>query len=330
MSESPIGVQVDDRIRLLSAVLALTTWPDQEQALRPHGVHAHARATRTALAEAEHHLAVQTMQEMLESTLTMEAIFSYAAYIEWPSLKVDDPPEHIPDQWPGQLRDFLWTYKVLDLWQRDEGAWESAQTAARSALTQAEPRAMLARLFGGLNAQLYFQPNLSYPTAETICFRDENRLICISPPPVAWGTNPPWPYDDNPADTAREAFSAYVRLLLREHLDEHPAETEAARRTRLPVPNTFLARYPDWFDQLAVLFVSGATALYMRQTFGKAEADAYTMMIQKASGFHAMPTVVDLLEQYLDAHAEGRAHDFAEYLPTFTNSFQEAEKMKKA
>ncbi len=328
MSVSPITVEIDNRIRLLSAVLALTTWPDQEQAIKPRGVHAHARATRSNLSEAEHHSAVQTMQNLLESTLTLEAIFSYAAYLEWPSLTVDDPPEHIPAEWPDQLRDFLWTHKVLELWQRDETAWNSAQRAARAALEQADPRPTLNRLFGPLQSELVFQPNLCYPTGDTLSFRDEGRLICISPPPIAWGTNPPWPYDDNPADTAREAFSAYARLLLGEHLDAHPAETEAARRTRLPVPNSFLARYPDWFDQFAVLVVSGATAIYLNQTFGKVEADAYTMMVHKANGFQALPSVVEVLESYLDAQAEGRAYQLADYLPTFTERFRVAEQMK--
>lgn len=331
MSASSIIVQIDDRIRLLSAILALTTWPEQEQAEKPHGVHVHARTTRTFFSEAENHLAVVIMQELLESAQPLSAIFGVASCLHWNGVELVcvDPPAWMPRQWPSYLQDFAIEYDPQPLWQRDHAAWDSAQQEAIRALEPGDPRAMLEALFGPVAADLVFQPNLCYPTADTLGYRHQNQLIAISPPPIAWGTNPPWPYDDNPADTAREAFSAYTRILVREHLDAHPAELEAARKIELPVPNTFRVHHPHWFDQFAVLFVSAATALYLREHYGKAEADAYTMMIHKANGFQALPTAIDVMERYFEAHAAGKVKLFAEYLPTFTNSFRVAEKLKK-
>jgi hypothetical protein len=331
MTESAIQVQIDNRIRLLAAILALTTWPEQEQAYKPHGVHAHARATRAALAAVEDHPAVLAMQELLESGLTLDAIFSYAACLNWPGLRIrgKQPPEWAPQEWSTLLRNFAHEQRITALWGRDGAAWDEAEASARRALAAGgDPRAMLGRLFGPLDVALIFVPNLCYPTAETLCFRDEERLVCVSPPPVAWGTNPPWPYDDNPADTAREAFSAYARLLLVEHLAAHPLETEAVRKTQLPVPNVFLARHPTWFDQFSALIVSAATALYLRETFGKAEADAYTVMTHKAHGFDSLPTVMQGLENYFEAQARGRVATFVEYLPLFIRGFRVAERLK--
>ncbi|MBZ0288207.1 MAG: hypothetical protein K8I30_11380, partial [Anaerolineae bacterium] len=60
MTNQPdVVVRLDDRIRLMSALLAATNWPDKSQERQPHGTHAHARATRKYLAEWIKHDAVQ-------------------------------------------------------------------------------------------------------------------------------------------------------------------------------------------------------------------------------------------------------------------------------
>jgi hypothetical protein len=192
-----------------------------------------------------------------------------------------------------------------------------------------DPLLMLSRFFGPQRADLVFMPNICYPTSETLGFRDGKRLVCIDPPPIAWGNNAPWPFDDTPADTPRDAFSAYAKILLGEMFDANPEAAEAARKVKLPVPNTFISRHPDWFDQFAVLFVSGVTALYLRETFNAIEAKAYTMMVHKAHGFEALASVIDVLDKYLESQAAGKYATFIEYLPTFTKAMRVAEGLKK-
>lgn len=330
MSESPVTVQIDDRIRLLSAVLAMTTWPEQEQDRYPHGVHAHAKATREYLAEDEYHPAVLAMQELMESGLSLDAIFSYAACLNWPGLRArGGVPEWAPRQWAAQLRDFMHRTRLRDFWEQEASVWEQAAEQARRALTGGDPLGLLSRFFGPLNAGMVFQPNLCYPSSQAIGFRWGKRLVAICPPRVAWGNNPPWPYDDAPAETYQEAFGVYTRVLLHEHLEQHPEETEQARRVKLPVPNTFRALYPEWFDQFAVLFISGVTALFLEQTFGKPEADAYIMMAHKAHRFEVLPSVVEVLRRYLEDQARGKYSVFAEYMPTFCTGLRVTEKLKK-
>jgi len=325
-----ITVEVDNRVRLMSALLALTTWPEQEQAFKPHGVHAHARRTREALAEFEYHPAVISMQEVLETDHPLSEIFSYSSYLSLPGLRLQGhAPQWSPTDWHILIRDFAIRSHVNDVWERDHAAWDSAAEESRRALEPGDPREMLARFFGPLNVDLIFMPNISYPTADSLGFRDKRRLIAVVPPPIAWGTNPPWPYDDNPADTPRDAFSTYARTLLREMLDAHPEEAEAARKVKLPVPNIFMSRHPGWFDQFAVLFVSGLTAIYLREVFGEVESKAYIMMVHKAHGFEALPSVIDVLENYLQLQAEGKYSTFIEYLPIFTKSLRVAENLKK-
>jgi len=330
MTASVITVRIDDRIRLLSTLLALTTWPEQEQAFKPHGVHAQAKAIRTALAAAEEHPAVQIMQEVLESDHNLSTIFSYSACLSLPGFRARsaDIPAWAPEDWPVQLRDFAHAYRVRDVWEKGKTAWKEAEEQARQALEGQDPLPLLAQFFGQQDLEVVFQPNLIYPTSEAIGFRWGEALICICPPHVAWGTNPPWPYDDDPAATYREAFSVYARILLREFLDQHPEEADLAMHTHLPVPNTFLARYPDWFDQFAVLVVSALTAIALKQAFDEQEAASFTVMAHKAHGFKMLPAVVDVLEHYLLERQAGKYSDFASYMPAFFKTLRVAAKLK--
>ncbi|NDJ51641.1 MAG: hypothetical protein GYB68_00990 [Chloroflexi bacterium] len=326
-----IVVKIDNRIRLLSAVLSLTTWPEQEQAYSPHGVHHHAKATRAFLKDAESHPAVEIMQELLESNLSMDDIFSYATCLNYPGLRAKGSalPPWAPKNWSAHLRDFNHSLKLRELWEAEENEWQKAKQEAERALNTGDPKSFLERFFGPMpDLALRFQPNLAYPTADSMGFRWNDKLWAVSPPRIAWGTNPPWPYDDDPAATFAEVIGAYAKVLLRELLDKHPEEAEAAQKGKLPVPNTFVARYPEWFDQFAVLFVTGVTSIFLEETFSAAEAKAYSVMAQKAHGFKQLPSVIDVLNRYLGSHNDGKFETFGEYLPTFSNALRVAAKLK--
>lgn len=332
MAGSNITVRVDDRVRTLATLLALTTWPEEEQAYKPHGVHAHAKAIRGALSQLEGHPAVIRMQELIESGRRLDEIFSYTNALSWPGMRARsaDLPSWAPEDWSSNLREFVNANRVRDLWERDKSAWTQAEDQARTALaTGGDPSLLLGQFFGRESLEFIFQPNLCFPSADTVGFRTGKALTCICPPPVAWGNNPPWPYDDNPAETYREAFITYARLLLREFFVSHPEAAELARQGRLPVPNAFLARYPDWFDQFSVIITTGLTALALRQFYGEQEEAAYVVMSHKAHGFQILPAVVDVLRYYLEGQAAGKYVNFADYLPSFFSSLRVAEKIKK-
>lgn len=61
-----LTVRLDDRVRLISAVLAATNYPDKSQARRKHGTHAHARATRKWLIDFMSHPAIHAAQVLLD------------------------------------------------------------------------------------------------------------------------------------------------------------------------------------------------------------------------------------------------------------------------
>jgi len=74
--QSDVTVKLDDRVRLLSAILAVTDYPEKAQKMKPHGTHYHARATNKHLANHRSHPAVQATQSLLDQNTPLEAIFA--------------------------------------------------------------------------------------------------------------------------------------------------------------------------------------------------------------------------------------------------------------
>lgn len=331
LDDAQISIQVDNRIRLISYILALTDWPAKEQARYPHGVHQHIRSVHAHLAEATENDAVKTMQELMDSGHSLDMIFSYVACLNYPGLRAKGSlvPDWAPKEWSAQIRNFMHAFKVRNLWELDSAAWDSAIEEAERALAVGDPVGFLTRFFGPLDVRLVFQPNLSYPTIDPVGFRWGKKLFCVCPPTIAWGNNPPWPYDNDPAITYRQAILTYSRVLLQEYLTAHPKEAEMAQRTPLPLPSEFRDRYPDWFEQFAVVVTAGLTAIFLEETFGRAEFDAYVMMTQKAHGFSVLPTVVDVLYHYLEEYEQGNYTEFADYMPSFCKTLRVAERIRR-
>ena len=69
-----VEVVIDNRVRLMSALLAATSWPDDEQTRKPHGTHAHARGTRKLLQVYDKHPAVLIMQALLDRGADAKAV----------------------------------------------------------------------------------------------------------------------------------------------------------------------------------------------------------------------------------------------------------------
>jgi hypothetical protein len=103
----------------------------------------------------------------------------------------------------------------------------------------------------------------------------------------------------------------------------------AAQSGKLPVPDDFRARYPDWFDQFAVIFVGGITAIFLEQVFGEQEAASFILMEHKSRGFKVLPNTVKVLQHYLEERQNGRFTEVADFLPAFRHSLSVAEKFSR-
>lgn len=331
MSDHRVSVQLNDRLRLMSAMLSLTSWPEREQAQHPHGVHAHAKDTRRFLEPYAGHAAIQQLQEILNEGRSMEELFAFSQVLSWPSLRARsaDTPDWVPSGWTAAIRNFYIASKMANFWKEEHPVWDEAVQQLEVIFQQGDIIGFLTPYLGELDRTLVFSPNMCYPTYRPVTFSSARHVYCICPPRIAWGTNPPWPFNDDPAWVYRTAFEAFAHKLVLDYLDRHPDETADLREGDLSLPDEFVQTHPDWREQFARLFVSGATTIYLEETSGEAEANAYVVMEQKDRGLDVLPAVVSVLRRYLQEQSTGKFNELADFLPLFRNSLRVAYKLNR-
>jgi len=327
---SDVSVLLDDRVRLLSAALAATDLPERAQAQHPHGVHPHARALQQHLAPLRDHAAVQMLQALLDDGVPLDALFTLVLSCELSDLDVVSLPDWCPPGLPLALRDLLTRADLPARWRAEDAAWNASLSQARRVLESACFEPFLQACFGEVREQFVFMPNILFPTHQEIGARIGSVLVAIVPPRLAWGTNPPWPFDEDPAYVLRAALAQYVRLLLEPLLDDGAEQVTAAAQAALPVSAEFAARYPVWADQFTRLFTAGLVAIYLEDHVNPAEARAYVLMERKVSGIDLLPAVVSVLRRYANEKEAGRYQSLLDFLPVFPKQLRVAKRLVNA
>lgn len=326
-NQQDVSVRLDDRIRLMSAVLAATDWPDKAQERQPHGTHAHSRATRKYLEPFKKHEAVQAMQSLLTQGAPLEAMFTFAVQMSWPGLELAEPPHWVPSHWNVQLRDFYEKANLAKWWKDEEVVWKNSVTESDKMLKGISLKPFLKPFLGEISENLVFIPNISFPTDQEVGLRHNNELLCIAPPRLAWGDSPPWPFDEDPGYIYRSAVSQFGRILMLAYLRANTDKLTTITETPLPVSDQFRAKYPTWQEQFANLFVAASSALYLEKTISKAEANAYVLMERKTNGMVILPGMVSVLRRYQTEVEKGRYKDLLDFLPVFPKQLRVANKI---
>lgn len=328
MSNQPdVTVRIDDRIRLMSALMAATNWPEKSQERQPHGTHAHARTTRKYLDSQRSHEAVQALQNLLDQGAPLEAMFTLVMQMSWPGLEMKNPPRWMPPSWNTQLKDFHSKSNLADWWGKEDIPWQKSVSESVKMFTQVKFKEFLKPFLGDIKENFVFVPNISYPTDQEIGIRVGNDLMCIAPPRLAWGDSPPWPFDEDAAHIYRAALSQYVRLLLVAYLRANADKITEAINTPLPVSDQFKAIHPTWEEQFAGLFVAAAAAIYLEDYVSKAEANAYLLMERKARGMTDLPGTISVLRRYLQELENGRYESLIDFLPIFPKQLRIAKRI---
>jgi hypothetical protein len=326
-----VTVRLDDRIRLMSAILAATDWPDKAQARQPHGTHAHARATRRYLKDHSGHDAVRSLQNLIDQGAPLEAVYTFALCLNWPDLELqlDALPGWIPPNWLAHLRDFLRVTDLTSWWADEARPWQKSVEEASKIITGqgVTLKPFLRPFLGEITEDLLFLPNISYPTDQEIGIRLGNDLICIAPPRLAWGDSPPWPFDEDPVHIYRAMLTQFGRQLLVSYLRVHADRIAAARSTALPVSDQFRAMHPSWEEQFTALFVAAAVAIYLEDYVSKAEADAYVLMARKTQGMTILPGTISVLRRYLTEQETGRYTSLIDFLHIFPKQLRVAKRI---
>jgi hypothetical protein len=317
MSEKNVQVRTDDRVRLMSAVLAATNLPEKSQDTKKHRPHAHARNTTKRVLEFASHPAATGAQALLDKNAPLEALFTYALRLSWPELEDVLNPNWVPPQWNVHLQGFYEATQLQTWWQEEEAEWLKARQDSEKLLAKVDFYKFLTPFVGEVVEQLVFMPNISYPAHRFVGVRIGSELICIAPPRLAWGDNNPWPFDEDPGHLYVQALTVYARLLMLSYLRQHSAEVAPIAQKQLPVSQQFKDKHPTWGDQFTALFSAGAVALFLEDWVSKQEAQAYILMQNKAEGLNILPGVVSVLRRYLNEHADGNYQSFIKYLPNF-------------
>lgn len=320
-----VCVKLDDRVRLMSAALAATSYPQDAQERQRHGTHAHARATRSRMTAFAGHPAVRTLQGLLDEDAPLEAIFMFALLLHLPDGRIANPPAWMPPDWDAQLNDFYAVAGLADWWQNDAAAWQKSLADSTRVFEDIQFKVFLRPFLGEIKRQLIFIPNISYPTDQELGFRLRSDLVCVVPPRLAWGDSPPWPYDEDPAHVYRAALTQYGRLLTGAFLRNHAEQVDAEKP--LPVSDHFKAIYPTWAEQFTSLFVAGLVAIFLEDHVSTAEASAYVLMERKLHGLEILPGVVNVLRHYLRELETGRYQTLLDFLPNFSRRLKVANRI---
>jgi hypothetical protein len=317
-------VRIDNRVRLMSALLAMTSWPEDEQHRKPHGTHAHARGTRRLLQPMEKHSAVLILQALIDRGMPPETFFTYALQLEWPSLASTDMPTWVPPTFPRHLSNFYQNSGLEQWWEDEADVWDGAVRETEGLFKDPHFRELLQPFVGNFDEALVLLPNVCYPSDTELGLLANGELCCVVPPRIAWGDNPPWPFDEDPAHVYRAALTCFASVLMGRYLDGHPGLIDKVSKKKLPVSKRFRELHPTWQAQFMALLGAGLVAIYLEDHVSSQEAQAFVLMEKKASGLDELPGVISVLRRYLSGFQDGQYAEFADYLPFFAQHLRVA------
>lgn len=270
----PLVVRVTNRLRLAGALLAAGGWPAQEQAAKAYQPHRVAEAARRFFAPYGDHPAVRAAEAAGPHRLYADAA----------------------DEWSSDLAEpvarFEADAQAEEFWATTQPAWQQAEADLSAVLGGANLPAFLETLFGALPATLVVYPNLLYPGREPLALEAGGELVICQPPPLAWGTSPPWRYSERPDEV--------VAVL---------ATTAAAHLFERRLPKAHAALRPH-----ARTFALAAAVLCLRAAEGQAAGDQFLVMEKKARRLPQLPYVVAALEAAVEARPGGLG-DYVAGLP---------------
>lgn len=328
--QGDVVVKLDDRVRLMSALLAATSYPASSQKLKPHGTHPHARATRKYVQAHSGHAAVEATQGLLDQGTPLAALFALTMLMSWPELEIAALPAWAPSRYNKLLLSFYTDADLAGLWRAEDEQWQKALNQSQDVFRNVSFRPFFEPFVEKVEEGLVFIPNISYPTDKDIGFKLGNQLIAICPPPLAWGDSPPWPYNEATMVTQslRAAIMVYGRELIIPYLREHIDQLAEVMETELPVTDQFRAQYPAWDDQFVALFLSAAVAMYLEDHVDEKEFQSYMLMEKKARGMSILPGTVSVLRRYLqEKDSSSKYSNLIEFLPIFPKQLRVAQKI---
>lgn len=266
---SKVNVQVVNRLRLVSAVLAGSQWPAYEQEqMGAHAVHPHAKATRHYVSDYADHPAVTTINALLPAGLDLSELFSTAVRCNWPTFEPQEPlPGRFSDgTWASQLGDFyVETALAAFFWAEQAAPWADAENDLRRIFNNDNLYQLLSQLSGTPPAQdLVIMPNLNYPALQAVVASNRDHIYLLLPPPKAVGESPPGPTGMASIGYWPKAATSYLASSWPKTWPGWPRANKRCCATPSPLPTW--ARHKMKLPPCSTPFAARKKTIYQRLT----------------------------------------------------------------
>jgi hypothetical protein len=277
---SDITILIDDRARLVTAVLAASHWPQIEQAQLTHAVHPHAKQTQQFVQRAADHRAVTAVNNALAANTPLSHFFSAVLRTSWGSFIVREP---LPASdtfntaaWLKTLPDFGEKSGLSVFWAAHQAPWLEGITRLKSIFHDTPlPRFLVQLRHQSLNQRIAIMPNIVYPALQPVLGETAETIYLLLPPPKAVGQSPPWPYDEDPGWVLERACHALMDHYMADILSQFNANQEQ------------LLKY-------------AAATLFLEEAIDETEATGYLIRIQKQHNLPRLPLAVAELRHWLE------------------------------
>lgn len=282
---SKVGVAVDERVRLVGAVLAASDWPAREREVQgAHAVHPQAKTARRFLERYASQPVVGATNSFLAAGGAPATLFTAALRCSWPDFVAQEPlPEPAEAfSWPAQLAAFqAELVATAPFVEGHEEAWQEAVSDLQRIFAGVDLPGFLEQLVGhSTEARIVAVPNLLYPALATVAVAAGGIYYLIIPPPKAVGESPPWPYrDEEEGVLATACYHALSPLLADPLRALSSAQEQRLRHT--------------------------ATALFLKQAVDETAAHFYLLQRQKEDAWTELAGTMASVRLVLDC--DGRA-----------------------
>ena len=278
---SDVTISLDNRVRLVTAVLAAGHWPEMEQQQTPHAVHPHSKQTAYFVESAAGHTAVTGLNNGLARGITLADYFTAALRCSWPDFIPQEPlpPSLAGGAWVSSLPDFYRQTNLASFWQEEGEPWQTAYEELRGIYRNSKLPAFLRKLCGEELVRVVIVPTVVYPLLQPVLAETAAAIFMILPPAKAWGESPPWPFGDDPGWVIAQSCFYLVQHFLAGTL----AQMNETQRG---------------------LLIYSAVTLCLEEEFDEAEAMTYLVQKKKEQNLPRLPLAVELLRDYLAGPGE--------------------------
>ncbi len=327
-------IRDDSRIKLLSYVLALTDYPQREQKRRPHAVHKILPETREQLSCYIDLPAVKQLVNLLNAGIPYFFIQAYVLSLDWPELEphkfspyiFEYCPEILETGFNELLSDFYQKANLNELWEKHHKYWEETCKDAEKCFEGIAFKSLLSSLFGKLDYNLVFSPNILVPQLTSTGPSSTTELFCVArmPGPVSPESSiMPFSRDCNWVKIV--AFHEFCHPLMDELYRNNREMLERSKKIaeRVEVFDEYRNSYPDWEDIFTEILIYSMTIVFLRQIVSRKAAEDFEEESREKTGIKLYSITADLIEEYLLEAGRGKYKTIADYFPIIIRKLAE-------